>query len=88
MEYRFFIDEKVTAWRRTEFTIQADTEEQANEQAEKFVENEEHFLLSGEVMLDTIEVVPDVWELYINTTNSIIDSVLVTRRWSLGQSIK
>jgi hypothetical protein len=74
MEYRFFIDEKVTAWRRTEFTIQADTEEQANEQAKKFVENEEHFLLSGEVMSDSVEDVPDVWELYSNTTNSIIDS--------------
>jgi hypothetical protein len=74
MEYRFFIDEKVTAWRRTEFTIQAETEEQANEQAKKFVENEEHSILSGEVMLDSVENVPDVWELYSNTTNSIIDS--------------
>ena len=74
MEYRFFIDEKVTAWRRTEFTIQAETEEQANEQAKKFVENEEHSILSGEVMLDSVENVPDVWELYSNTTYSIIDS--------------
>ncbi len=73
MEYRFFIDEKVMAWRRTEFTIQADTEEQANEQAKKFVENEQQMMLSGEVLLDSVEDVPDVWELY-EANGGMIDS--------------
>ena len=62
--YQFFVDQKVQTWMRTEFSIEAATQEEAEEKARDFVRNEEHELLSWQAVTDSIEVIPEVWEIY------------------------
>ena len=40
-EYNFILDEKMTIWNRKEFTIEADTVEEARQKAIELVENGE-----------------------------------------------
>ena len=46
--YPFYVDEKVTTWKRTHFDIQAETFEEAKEKAKSFVEAEDHELIPWE----------------------------------------
>jgi hypothetical protein len=69
--YQFFVDQKVQTWMRTEFSIEAATQEEAEEKARDFVRNEEHELLSWQAATDSIEVIPEVWEIYSKDGNFI-----------------
>ena len=62
--YEFFIDQKVMTWMRTEFSITAETEEEAKQKAREFVLNEEHEELPWTAVTDSVEVIPEVWEIY------------------------
>ena len=53
--FDFYLDTKVTTWYRTPFEIEAETLEEAQAQAIKFVENDHHSELSWEHIDDTIE---------------------------------
>ena len=46
--YPFYVDEKVTTWKRTHFDIEADSYEEAKEKAKSFVEAENHELIPWE----------------------------------------
>lgn len=43
MEFRYFADQKVTCWARTEFIISADTQEEADIKAKKMAINDSYF---------------------------------------------
>lgn len=62
--YQFFVDQKVQTWMRTEFSIEAATQEEAEEKAREFVRNEEHEAISWQPVSDSTEVIPEVWEIY------------------------
>lgn len=53
--FNFFIDEKVTAWYRTGFSLEASNQEEAIEQAIKFVENGNHLAIRWNVIDETVE---------------------------------
>ena len=38
-DFRFYIDQKITTWQRVRFTINAKTQEEATEKAEKFLKD-------------------------------------------------
>lgn len=46
--YPFYVDEKVTTWKRTHFDIEADSYEEAKEKAKSFVEADNHELIPWE----------------------------------------
>jgi len=53
-EYNFILDEKMTIWNRKEFTIEADTMEEARQKAIELVENgEEIDFYSSEYIYET-----------------------------------
>jgi len=53
--FDFYLDTKVTTWYRTPFEIEAETLEEAQALAIKFVENDHHSELSWEHIDGTIE---------------------------------
>ena len=53
-EYNFILDEKMTIWNRKEFTIEADTVEEARQKAIELVDNgEEIDFYSSEYIYET-----------------------------------
>jgi hypothetical protein len=56
-EYNFILDEKMTIWNRKEFTIEADTVEEARQKAIELVDNgEEIDFYSSEYLHETEEL--------------------------------
>ena len=56
-EFEFTLDEKMTIWNRKEFTIEADTVEEARQKAIELVENgEEIDFYSSEYLYETEEL--------------------------------
>ena len=63
-QFNFYLDTPVTAWARTHFTIEADTEEQAKEEAVKLYKNGELENIGWELLHHTIEQQESASELY------------------------
>jgi hypothetical protein len=53
--FDFYLDTKVTTWYRTNFEIEADSEEEAKQQAIEFVRDDKHSDLGWFEVDDTIE---------------------------------
>lgn len=53
--FEFFVDEKVTAWYRTKFSIQADTQEEAMAKAIEVVECGSHLAIGWDLIEETVE---------------------------------
>ena len=59
-EFEFTLDEKMTIWNRKEFTIEADTIEEARQKAIELVENGEDIDFYSSELLDETEELMDV----------------------------
>lgn len=58
--FQFFFDQKVTTWYRTDFSIEANSLEEAREKAKEFVKSDEVTMVGWEAVEDTIEIMfPD-----------------------------
>jgi hypothetical protein len=55
MKYNFYLDEKVTTWMRTNFEIEADSQEEADEKAKQFQKDGNCDELGWEEIPDTKE---------------------------------
>jgi hypothetical protein len=53
--FNFYVDTKVTAWYRTNFEIEANSEEEAKKKSIEFVMNDDHSGISWEHIDETIE---------------------------------
>ena len=45
--FDFYFDQKVTTWYRTEYTIKADSEEEAKQKAIEFMKRGDHIVFRG-----------------------------------------
>jgi hypothetical protein len=54
-KFSFFVDEKVSTWMRTNFSIEAENLDEAKEKAKMFVQAEDHEDLGWEQIEDVIE---------------------------------
>ena len=77
--FDFYLDTKVTTWYRTPFEIEAESLEEAQKLAVKFIEDGDHTDISWHQVDDTIEgIVPEengnepTEELYDNSTGNVI----------------
>ena len=68
-EFEFTLDEKITIWNRKQFTIEADTIEEARQKAIELVENEEEIDFYSSEYLHGTE---DLMELSKNDGHSTI----------------
>jgi|LakMenEpi03Aug12_release.lakeMendotaPanAssembly.Ray.scaffolds.fasta_scaffold2916036_1 hypothetical protein len=59
-EFEFTLDEKMTIWNRKQFTIEADTMEEARQKAIELVENGEDIDFYSSELLDETEELMDV----------------------------
>ena len=81
-EFDFYIDTKVTTWYRTNFSVEAENEEDAKKKAIEFLDSDERDITPWEQEMETIEVM-DVGdndgqpteELYDISGNMIWDNV-------------
>lgn len=81
-EFDFYIDTKVTTWYRTNFSVEAENEEDAKKKAIEFLDSDERDITPWEQEIETIEVM-DVGdndgqpteELYDISGNMIWDNV-------------
>jgi hypothetical protein len=81
-EFDFYIDTKVTTWYRTNFSVEAENEEEAKKKAIEFLDSDERDITPWEQEVETIEVM-DVGdndgqpteELYDISGNMIWDNV-------------
>ncbi len=81
-EFDFYIDTKVTTWYRTNFSVEAENEEEAKKKAIEFLDSDERDITPWEQEMETIEVM-DVGdndgqpteELYDISGNMIWDNV-------------
>jgi hypothetical protein len=53
--YDFYLDQKVTTWYRTNFEIEADSEEEAKQKALEFFKRGDHVDISWEHLDDCVE---------------------------------
>ena len=77
--FDFYLDTKVTTWYRTPFEIEAESLEEAQKLAVKFIEDGDHTDISWHQVDDTTEgIVPEengnepTEELYDNSTGNVI----------------
>jgi len=77
--FDFYLDTKVTTWYRTPFVIKAESLEEAQKLAVKFIENGDHTEIGWHQVDDTTEgIVPEengnqpTEELYYNGTGDVI----------------
>jgi hypothetical protein len=77
--FDFYLDTKVTTWYRTPFEIEAESLEEAQKLAVKFIENGDHTEIGWHQVDDTTEgIVPEengnepTEELYDNSTGNVI----------------
>ena len=59
-EFEFTLDEKMTIWNRKQFTIEADTMQEARQKAIELVENGEDIDFYSSELLDETEELMDV----------------------------
>lgn len=52
--FYFYVDEKVTTWMRTNFSVSAENEEEAKKKAKEFVDNEKHNDIFWEEIRDIV----------------------------------
>ena len=53
--FDFYLDQKVTTWYRTDFEIEATSEEEAKQKAMEFIKRGDHIDISWEHLDDTVE---------------------------------
>ena len=53
--FDFYLDQKVTTWYRTEYTIEADSEEEAQQKAIEFLKRGDHIDISWDHLDDCVE---------------------------------
>lgn len=68
--YPFYVDEKVTTWKRTRFDIEAESFEKAKEKAKSFVESEEHIQMPWN---DIDGIIPEIMTVEENGNQSTIE---------------
>lgn len=81
-EFDFYIDTKVTTWYRTNFSVEAENEEEAKKKAIEFLDSDERDITPWEQEMETIEVMcpeendnQSTEELYDIHGNMIWDNV-------------
>ena len=70
-QFNFYLDTPIKMWARTHFTVEADTEEQAKEEAVKLYKNGGLDGIGWELLDDTIEQQESPSEIYTENGNQI-----------------